>query len=71
MVRILMALSLIIFFIYLFDLLLKILFIYLTERERERACTHKQGELHREREKQTPGLSREPDMGLVPRTLGK
>ena len=45
---------------------LKILLIYLRERERE----HKQGGgAEGERETDSP-LSREPDVGLDPRTLG-
>ena len=43
-------------------LFFKTLFIYLRERE------HQQGE--QEKEKQTPPLSREPNSGLNPRTLG-
>ena len=39
--------------------------MYLRERERESVRVHKQ----REKEKQTL-LSREPDVGLDPRTLG-
>ena len=43
---------------------LKILFIYLTERD------HKQAERQAEREEETGSLlSREPDAGLDPRTL--
>ena len=38
--------------------------IYLTERVRERKSTN--GKRQREREKQTPLLSREPDVGLDP-----
>ena len=47
-------------------------FIYFCARERERDIeswsTHKQGE--GQREKQAPLWSREPDVGLDPRTLG-
>ena len=46
---------------------LKILFIYLTERERSQVGR----ETGREREEEAGSpLSREPDMGLNPRTLG-
>ena len=41
---------------------------YLLTRETESA--HKQGEGQREREKQAPHVSREPDSGLNSRTLG-
>ena len=45
----------------------KILFIYLTERERK----HKQGELRAEKEgKADSSLSKEPAVGLNDRTLG-
>ena len=47
----------------------KILFIYLTERERER--DHKYAERQAEREEEAGSLlSREPHAGLHPRTLG-
>ena len=50
-------------FIHLF--IFKILFIYLTERD------HKQAERQAEREEEAGSLlSREPDAGLDPRTLG-
>ena len=49
---------------------LKILFIYLSERKREQASMHKQGELQAEGEVGSL-LSKEPDVGLDdPRTLG-
>ena len=47
------------------------LFIYLTEREGEREREHKQGKQQAEGEREAGSLlSREPDMGLDPRTLG-
>ena len=45
----------------------KILCIYLRERERESKSKHEQEE--GQREKESP-LSRDPDLGLNPRTLG-
>jgi len=51
---------------------LKILFIYLTEREGEPESTRRGGGWQREKEKQAAGspLSRKPDVGLDLRTLG-
>lgn len=46
------------------QLLLNNLVIYFTEREAERERKHEQGEVQRER------LSKEPDVGLDPGTLG-
>ena len=44
-------------------------FIYLFDREKE--CKHKQGELQEEGEGEAGSpLSREPDMGLDPKTRG-
>ena len=49
---------------------MKILFIYLFVRERERVlCPYKQGEQQAEGEADSL-LSKEPDAGLNPRTLG-
>ena len=47
------------------DLFLKILFIYLTEKE-----STSRGEQQAEGEEQQAPLSREPHVGLDPRTLG-
>ena len=44
----------------------KISFIYFTQRE----TTSRRSSKQRERDKHTPPLSREPNMGLHPRTLG-
>ena len=52
------------FIILFFNFFLKILFIYLTDRD------HKQAERQAEREGEAGSqLSREPDAGLDPRTL--
>ena len=52
------------FFFNLLIFFFKILFIYLTDRD------HKSAERQAEREKEAGSLlSREPDAGLVPRTL--
>ena len=56
-------------------LFFKILFIYLTQRERERSQVGREAGRERERERERDGeagslLSREPDAGLDPRTLG-
>ena len=45
------------------------LFIYFSERERVKEREHKQGEWQKEGEAGSP-LSKEPDAGLDPRTLG-
>ena len=51
---------------FCFVLFLNILFIYLTEREREGTSRERQAERQREA---VSLLSREPDVGLDPRTL--
>ena len=43
-------------------------FVYFRVSE-ESESMHKQGEKQREREKQAPQLSKEPDVGLDPKTL--
>ena len=48
---------------------LKILFIHLLERDRDQESKHKQGEQQAEAEAGTL-LSKDPNVGLHPRTLG-